>query len=436
MTPILNRSDATAQKDRAETVFWAALALYVVVLPIAGTTALRSLAFVVLAGVTVWQATRGRLHLHFPLAVPWALYALVSFASLAYAMRPEYSLGELKAEVGYDILIFLIGASWIRDAGRLNRLLWLLVAANLLFVSGSLWNAIEQGDAHVGAWRTGIGATATVIVTVGPWVAARAAAAFGAGRTAAFAALAALCFANLGSLTLTMNRQGWISLLAAFAVVVALTPRRAWTRRRTALAAVLGVLFVMGLFNQLHLRSPLQLQTQQQTTSEPGSQRPVAATSYGEVFSKDLRWQLWNFSLARIADRPWSGGGFGRDVFEFLFPDYRPEVREIRHAHNMVLDKGIQMGLPGIAAFLLLWAAAARACARGIRLPEFRLWAIAALAMLAGVFTRNMVDDFFIRDHSLMFWLLLGSLLGAMRQATADAAVAAEAEPKAVAAPK
>jgi hypothetical protein len=38
--------------------------------------------------------------------------------------------------------------------------------------------------------------------------------------------------------------------------------------------------------------------------------------------------------------------------------------------------------------------------------------------MIAGVFVRNMADDFFIRDHALLFWLLCGAYLGVLRQAT------------------
>ena len=138
------------------------------------------------------------------------------------------------------------------------------------------------------------------------------------------------------------------------------------------------------------------------------------------MVKQDVRWQLWRFRLERIAGRPWSGGGFGREAFDLQFPDYHRTHSLLWHAHNMIINKGIQMGLPGMAAFLALWVALVAACAKGLRVPGLRPWAIATLAMIAGVFARNMVDDFFIRDHGLLFWLLCGAYLGALRQATRD----------------
>jgi O-antigen ligase len=135
-----------------------------------------------------------------------------------------------------------------------------------------------------------------------------------------------------------------------------------------------------------------------------------------QVVNQDVRWPLWQFCLERIADRPLDGGGFGREAFKMLFPDYYRDHADLWHAHNMVLNKGIQMGIPGMAAFLALWIALTAACARGLRIAELRPWAIAALAMMAGIFVRNMADDFFVRDHALLFWLLAGASLGAQRQ--------------------
>ena len=132
----------------------------------------------------------------------------------------------------------------------------------------------------------------------------------------------------------------------------------------------------------------------------------------------DPRLELWSYCLARLAERPWSGGGFGREAFKRSYPEFVKShaPQPLWHAHNMVLNKGIQMGLPGIGAFLLLWGVALMAVVRGLRQPEIQQWAVALLAMMAAVFLRSMTDDFFIRNHAQMFWLMLGAFLGCSRQ--------------------
>jgi hypothetical protein len=52
--------------------------------------------------------------------------------------------------------------------------------------------------------------------------------------------------------------------------------------------------------------------------------------------------------------------------------------------------------------------------------PTARYAGLAGAVMVAGVFARNLFNDFFIRDGSLLFWGLAGMLLGyALRSASA-----------------
>lgn len=392
-----------------ERLFLAALAVYVFVLPISGTTALRSLAFAVLVGCTIWQIGRGRLRLDFPLSLPWIVYAAVALASLAYAVDPAYTAGEIKVEVLYPLVIFVIAASWCSSGSRFAALIWLLVAGNVLFVAGSAWTALRGGRPLLGAWDTGVGATATVIVGVLPWILVLGVRLAAESRYRAAVLMAILGAANLGALALTMNRQGWLSLGVSFVTAAALVDRKCWTRRRVALAGIAAAVFLAALAFQF----------QQRTDSIVGE---TADTGTAVVVRNDLRWGLWRFSFERIAERPWSGGGFGREAFDRLYRDYHnASIGPLWHAHNTLINRGIQMGVPGMAALLLLWIALASSCAKGLKVPGMRPWAIACLAMLAGIYTRNMVDDFFIRDHTLLFWLLYGAYLGALRHETEGA---------------
>lgn len=432
--------------------FWFALAVYVAVLPIGGTIALRNLALLILVAVTVWQVGHGKLRLHFPLFWPWASYGLVALVSLTYAASAAYSLSEIKSEFLYPLLIMIIAASWIRSAERFDRLVWLLVACNVLFVIGSAWSAwryvamvIHWGHSALamfkgwtvwgaGAWTNGVGDTASTIVALLPIFVVLAIQNQKQSKPRVSLAVWALVAANVAALFLALNRQSWICLAVAMAVILALTDRAYWTRRRTLTAAAMATILVGLAFAQFQIRAlkidvPEESVLESVAPSVPGSSggvptipadlvQPEQARQANSALARDPRLELWSFCLVRLAEHPWSGGGFGREAFKRSYPEFikAHRLHLLWHAHNMVLNKGIQMGLPGIAAFLLLWGAALAATVRGLRQPRIRHWTIAVLAMMAGVFMRNMTDDFFIRDHAQMFWLVLGAFLGCSRQ--------------------
>ncbi|MRR50475.1 MAG: hypothetical protein EG825_06110 [Rhodocyclaceae bacterium] len=385
----------------------AATAIYIFVLPLSGTTAMRSLAFAVLVVLTLVAMARRRLSHGLPLALPWLAYALVSMASLIYAADADYSFGEIKAEVGYGLLIFAVTIAWVRREAEVATIAWLLAAGNLAFAVGSLFNLATAGfnNSGVGAWNTGVGATSTVIISAVPWLVALAARSYGRGLRALAAGFSLLVVANLGVLFLTMNRQSWLALGVSSLVGLICLGRGFWSPKRFALVAGAGLLFVALVATQLSIR-------------HQSMAAPLVENANTSAVQRDVRWDLWRFSVERIVEQPISGGGFGRASFNLLYRDYHLSTGSpLWHAHNMVINKGIQMGIPGILAFLALWVAMAHAARRVLcTRPDLKAWAIACLAMLAGVFVRNMTDDFFIRDHALMFWLLCGALLGAARE--------------------
>ena len=75
------------------------------------------------------------------------------------------------------------------------------------------------------------------------------------------------------------------------------------------------------------------------------------------------------------------------------------------------------MGIPGIATFLILWFMLVREFVRHLdSSPARRALAVTGLSLLAAVFVKNMTDDFFVRDMALLFWLLVGILIGSLRR--------------------
>jgi O-antigen ligase len=175
---------------------------------------------------------------------------------------------------------------------------------------------------------------------------------------------------------------------------------RDWLRRRRAgLWIGLSLLGVAALFvAQIVLR--------------------IHADPTSGTFDQDPRWEIWARALDNIRTGPWSGSGFGRGVFTRLNPDVVARNGLHWHAHNTWLNKGVQMGFPGIAAFALLLVAAAwrawlpRAAIRSD--PGAGMLSASGIALLAGLFVKNMTDDFFVRDQGYLFWVLMAAIAAAL----------------------
>ena len=96
------------------------------------------------------------------------------------------------------------------------------------------------------------------------------------------------------------------------------------------------------------------------------------------------------------------------------------------HAHNAFLNRALQTGLPGLAAFVALIASVAVSFWRVARSGDHDTAAIGAagLALVAGTVIKNLTDDYLVQENALLFWSLAGAGLGAAA-ARADAATAA-----------
>lgn len=379
------------------------MGLYLWVLPTGHTVALRNLLFFSWVGVTLWAVWRHGLRMHFPLARYWGLYGGVALLSLLYAVDPLWSLGEVKREIGYGILVFLLAATWVRNERSLERLGDLLAISNMILLgalfykvlvltpfwqfpleatfSGALLNTGEGKELY-----NGVGNFSTYLITVMPLFFIRATLA--PSRSVAQLAFLGILFADVLALLLTGNRMGLLVLGAEFLFIMFVFAHfsRPEVWRKILLPAAFITLLLGALAGLLmHVRP---------TENDP-------------------RWPMWAWAINDILADPLRGGGFGRTVMVFSDPEFRRNFYE--HAHNMIINKGVQMGLPGIAAFLLLFGAAIHGLwpRRGVS-RALRGYALAATTMAMGVFLKNMTDDFFVSHNARLFWLLAGATLGAL----------------------
>jgi putative inorganic carbon (HCO3(-)) transporter len=136
------------------------------------------------------------------------------------------------------------------------------------------------------------------------------------------------------------------------------------------------------------------------------------------------RYELWSRAIYMIQDMPVLGGGAG--TFELLsdaqFPFYLRGSTH-NHAHNLFLQAAVDLGLPGLVAFLallilVLWCAM-DATRRFRQAEEHALGALswAGLATMVAMLTHGTLDTaIWIRNEfTYVFWAIIGTVLALYR---------------------
>ena len=357
------------------------------------------------AAVLVFLAGGWRDLAGLPLRNPWLVWAGVAALSVAFAHDRRHAVDEYTHEIVYAFIAY---GTWYTLARRADGARWLAYTLAVTVAAVLAMGALRYG--REGPWFDlgeygDVGTLSTFLVTVLPvllFLASRTRA-HGGSRVLAVALIVASLVAGF----LTLNRMFWFAA-AAEIVVFALFSRHHWqTRRRAALIGGVIAAVVALALTQVLLASESRI-----ALFAPGS-------NVVEFVADDPRGELWRFAVQQIGAHPWLGSGIGkwssRAAFEAQFRDPM-----LLHAHNVFLNRALETGLPGLAAFVLLLASVALAFLRLARSEEPGTAAIGAagLALVAGVVLKNLTDDFFVRQSAMLFWSLTGAALGAAARRT------------------
>ena len=176
---------------------------------------------------------------------------------------------------------------------------------------------------------------------------------------------------------LTKSRGSYLGLAAGLAVLAGLRwGWRGWLA--SALAAALAIAFLIY---------------------DPSIRTIVATESNSAAGTAAGRLDIWSRALYMLEDFPLTGIGMGTftQVADTLYPFFIASPGSITHAHNLYLQVGVDLGLPGLAAWLAalmgsLWAAWRSFRATPPGNTPLRAPAAALLAAFTGLLVHGLFD--------------------------------------------
>ncbi|CAG0964797.1 hypothetical protein BURK1_00906 [Burkholderiales bacterium] len=387
-------------------------AVYLVLLQTNLALALRSIVFGLVALVALVLVLRADARADAALSGParalaaaFVAWAAWSAATLAWSGSPRYSAGEIKTDVvelGIAAGAILLS---LRETVVFRRYVATVLAAFAAMALASVALALATVAWDDKLLHHGVGTWSTHVVLVAPLillVRAPGRAGWGTGRAATAASIALVVLA-LASARATGNRMVWAALLASLAVIGIASalrwpaPRRAQGLRRaisfTLLAALLAAAFVEVAFRK----------AESTQAPPPSIERSVA---------EDPRLSIWPLVRDRIAERPWIGHGYGKEI---LGPELARTLGDptLTHAHNVFASVWLQTGAIGLALFVAVLVAAAWRFTGYVRSRDdaLALAGVAGLAILAGMLVKNLTDDFFVRTNARFLWAAFALLV-------------------------
>ncbi len=368
------------------------LAVFLFILPFPGTVALRLLSLCAGLIVCAWVWHKEG----FP-AVPakaviviWAGCALLS---LLVAVDPAYSLSEIKNEIAYSMVAYLAFLTLTRTRGDAGFFLMALIIGNLalsmfalrdnLYSHSAYWN--EDGLAGgSGTYSTYLLALLPVLIWAGYVLRQR-------GRWGLIPGLIVL---QVFVAVLVEQRAFWLAVALQGLFALYLLRARGFiaisARRAKAIGAAVVIVSSLAIVG-------------------------ATVTRNATPLAHDVRIASWSAVTARVLEYPLLGKGFGRQTMKKAYPDLiSKEDPAFLHPHNLFLNYGIAMGIPGMIAILLLFFALLQRFWALSRADD-RIVAMAGICgvlLVIGVVARNLTNDFFQRDLALLFWSIAGMLLG------------------------
>ncbi len=230
--------------------------------------------------------------------------------------------------------------------------------------------------------------------------------------------------------------KGWMRQSAAIGVGVAMLVVLLWAGSRGGLLAAgigLGLLGILHWPRMFRWVIPLLLLAGFVRGIQAGW-HPIldALMTSDATVGLPERLEIWSRALDLIADFPLFGAGLGcfEVVVKLMYPLFLVQRGTVSHAHNLFLQVAVDLGLPGLAAYLVLLGIAfhrahvAYRTFAGSRWQDLAALAAACLASLAGMCAHGLIDcAVWGNKGAFLPWIVLGLCAVLARCATSPACV-------------
>jgi O-antigen ligase len=386
------------------------------ILPLAHVTALRN-SLIGLIGLLALLNVRTAPWKSIPGLVPWIVWLSFAALSIVWSALPDVSFQSFRSDQFYPFVIFMVSFLIVRHLwGRLAVAIG--TAAGTLLCLATMFAASAMGaDPDASGPEPGV---------MG-WLAWKAGNTTDASTYVAFVAVPLF-------LILLTSRHAWRRWSAAiwlllFATIAFLSESR--TLVATLFVSFVGFLIALGVLRgRLHWKSVLvaigigvavsaaclETISRARMPLSPSSGRSAAV----EMIMQDPRPAMWAVYLELARKHPWLGIGLGRTVPPRAYRLHddadlkRIDLQASTHAHNVLLDLVLQVGLIGLAIWVWLHVEVLRLawrCARGAGDRE-KAWAAAAIALALAMLVKNSTNDLIVYGNAILFWALMGTMLG------------------------
>lgn len=355
-----------------------------------------------LAALVAWR-NRGEIRILPPIWPYFLLWAAWAWLSVAWSVEPERTLKELRHEVVYTGVALWTCFVAAQAANAARIVIPVVGAAAAAVIAIALRDFSIGWESYLRGLHGGPGDHSSALLTLTPCAVMTA----WYGRRVGWRLSAQFPLWILGALILisaycTLNRTVWIGLglevlLVGGLLIVRTRTPAPWSSRTKLVSGFVAVAVLAG--------AAIALSTIQARREAVG----------GKSLANDTRLTLWPEIVERVRERPFTGYGFGRGLLRGpLEKEFRDLDPMLWHAHNTFLEQLIQLGVPGLALFLLLLAAILREGWRTmLDASDFHAaCGMALIAVVTGMLVRNMTDTLFVRGNSLLFWGVAGTLLG------------------------
>jgi O-antigen ligase len=337
---------------------------------------------------------------------PLAAWCVWNAASVWWSVHPAYTAGEVRREIAWGVLMMAAFYVASRNDFAWRTLVAATVGSFALLAAFAVGLALTPAGWDAARWHAGVGPFSTYLVLIAPLLLtlpAPAPAGFGGGRYLVVLGVVLLALL-LAAARIADNRMVWLALATVFGVTAALAALRWRAALARAplrwLAPLLALLVVIGLLFA-------------QTAREKAKAHFPPETSLAQTFAGDPRLQLWEETLERIHERPWTGYGYGKSI---LSQELQSDLHDpmLSHAHNIFMSQWLQTGAVGLGAFVALLAALLWRYAQFLRSRDdaLALLGLVGIGLVVGFLVKNLTDDFLFRSNGKEFWALTAAVLG------------------------